>query len=325
MLAHAYEYIAATAKYRNISKAAAALYITQPALSKYIDRVENDLGMLLFDRTVNPIALTPAGKRFLETACTILDLEHALMTDLEKYLDHPRGKLAVGFTPEFCSMVLPYLLPFFNKYYPAIELQIKQDKNKGLLNQLVDGQIELLIAASIPTTHDNLKTEPLTTDPIVLAVPADHPVSMMYDLSENSPISPYYLNPVHIVGAEFVVCTADIGMGMLSNDMFNRHHLSPHIVLEVEKHETALRMASTGLGMIFTPVTTPLRIKLIKPMAFFSIENPVYLRARNIYYLKKKKLSCPAQCFIKTLSLLLHSERALMPPQCRILSNPSEK
>lgn len=318
MLAHAYEYVAATAKYHNISKAAAALYITQPALSKYIDRIESDLGILLFDRTVNPIALTPAGKRFLKTAYAILDQEQALMLDLGEFSECPHGRLAVGFTPEFCSMILPYLLPAFREKYPEIELHVKQGKNKSLLNQLDDEQIELLIAACIPM-HDSLKTVPLIKDPIVLAIPTDHPVSRGFDLSKNSPVSPYYLKSEQIVGAHFVTCTADIGMGMLSNNMFSRHHLSPHIVLEVEKHETALRMASTGLGMIFTPVTTPLRIKLIKPMAFFSIENPIYLRTRNICYLKKKKLSRPAECFIKTLSLLLHSEHSLAPPNCQIL------
>lgn len=321
MLAHAYEYVVCVAKYRNISKAASALYITQPALSKYLNRIEKDLGIQLFDRAVTPISLTPAGEKFLKTAHAILNLEGELMEELGRLRNIPHGKLTIGLTPEFGSIILPYLFPYFQQHFPLIDLHIEQGKNKVLISQLENGQIDLLIAASV-VQQIKMKSEPLLKEPVLLAIPCEHPIAQKFDLSENSPMSPYYLDPIQIVGADFVVCSSDLGMGILSNSIFKKYQLSPHIVLEVEKHETALRMASTGLGLIFTPVSTPLRIKLLKPMAFFSIESPIYLRTRNIYYLKSRALSYPAQCLIKTLNLLIQSEPALKPLQCQLILKP---
>ena len=79
MLAHAYEYVCALVKYQNMSKAAAHLCITQPALTKYINRLEADLGIQLFFRGSSPITLTPAGKIFAEKAQSILEMVNSIL------------------------------------------------------------------------------------------------------------------------------------------------------------------------------------------------------------------------------------------------------
>lgn len=78
MINISYKYVLAVANYRNMRKAAASLCITQPALTKYINRLEEDLGVRLFNRSTTPITLTESGRRFIEAASTISNLEDAL-------------------------------------------------------------------------------------------------------------------------------------------------------------------------------------------------------------------------------------------------------
>ena len=133
----AYEYVFAIAKHHSISKAARELCITQPALTKYLKRLEEDLGTQLFDRAVIPISLTPAGKKFVEKAALILEIERSLQYDLNQISTDVRGKVTVGMNTEFCSNTLPYVLPEFRFRYPEIEVQIREGHNRLLFDEVL--------------------------------------------------------------------------------------------------------------------------------------------------------------------------------------------
>ena len=138
----AYEYVFAIAKHHSISKAARELCITQPALTKYLKRLEEDLGTQLFDRAVIPISLTPAGKKFVEKAALILEIERSLQYDLNQISTDVRGKVTVGMNTEFCSNTLPYVLPEFRFRYPEIEVQIREGHNRLLFDELESGTVD---------------------------------------------------------------------------------------------------------------------------------------------------------------------------------------
>ena len=321
MLAHAYEYVAAIAKYGSISKAASALYITQPALSRYLSRLEDDLGVVLFDRTANPIKLTPAGRKFHEKALNILSIQNSLLEDLEQITATPSGNLRIGTSSEFGSMVLPYFYPEFCRLYPNVHLEIVEGRDQFLLNELELGHIDLVWTAS-SNLSDAVAFEPFTIDPVILAVPVSNPLVQNYDLTTNSPFTPFYLKPELICDADFIVCAQELGIGQLAQEMFQKYQLTPNIVLEIRKHETALRIASAGLGMVFTPVRTPLRISLLKPLAYFSIENPIHTRIRKICYLKSAPLSLAARCSIQCLNHQIQQVPELLPPSCQLVFQP---
>ncbi|MDD3252616.1 MAG: LysR family transcriptional regulator [Lachnospiraceae bacterium] len=322
MLAHAYEYACAIETHRNISKAAAALCITQSALTKYINRLEEDLNIRLFDRSVSPIALTDAGCLFLEKAHTILNMEQELLGGLGRITNSPQGTLSLGITTEMCSIALPYILPRFRQLYPNIRVQITEGSNRFLMKELHQERIELVFMAS-PDPSDDLITECIQEETLLLAMPIDHPVAHSFDLSTNSPLMPYYLEPERIRNGDFVVCSADLGMGRFANEMFRKYRLEPNITLEMKRNEAALRMASTGAGMIFTPVRTPLRIHLLKPMAYFSIEQPLSTRKRCICYNRHTSLSQSAVLFLPVLRQIFLDESELRPPLVQLLHQPT--
>ena len=117
-------------------------------------------------------------------------------------------------------------------------------------------------------------------DPIILAVPYSHPLCKTINLTANSPLTPYYLESSKIRHENFIVCPTQLGIGAVAAAMFQRHKLFPNIVLEISRNETAVKIASAGVGMVFCPVKTPLRMQLIQPMAYFSLDNPLYIRKR---------------------------------------------
>lgn len=321
MQSNAYKYVLAIAKQRSISKAAQELCITQPALTKYLKRLEEDLGAQLFDRTFSPIAITPAGIKFVEKAALILEIERSLQYDLNQISSDICGKVTVGMNTEFCSSTLPYVLPEFRFRYPEIEVQIREGHNQHLFDELDAGRIDIVYSAYSMSakafTYDLIYSEP-----ILLAVPAGHSLARDLDLSNNSPLTPYYLNPERVKNCDFIVLIPEQGMGAIARDLFHKYNLSPNIVMEIQKHETAIRLASAGIGMVFTPVRTPLRIPLVKPMAYFSIENPMLTRSRGVFYSKYVPLSEAAKCFIQVFNYAYHHESTLRLPQCHLIIPP---
>ena len=200
----AYEYVFAIAKHHSISKAARELCITQPALTKYLKRLEEDLGTQLFDRAVIPISLTPAGKKFVEKAALILEIERSLQYDLNQISTDVRGKVTVGMNTEFCSNTIPYVLPEFRFRYPEIEVQIREGHNRLLFDELESGKVDIVYSAysmsAMEFTYDLIYSEP-----ILLAMPADHPLASSMDLSNNSPLTPYYIKPELVRNCDFTV------------------------------------------------------------------------------------------------------------------------
>jgi LysR family hydrogen peroxide-inducible transcriptional activator len=318
MLSISYKYVLAVANYRNMTKAAASLCITQPALTKYINRLEQELGVTLFNRKSNPITLTTAGYTFVEKASVIAELEDSLLRDFDCKSTNIHGSFTCGLTPEFADQVLPYVLPNFKKRYPNIDLHLVTGDNQRLMDLIQDRTIELAIVTHIPN-DSSITFETLLTDPIILAIPISHPVAQSFDLSTNSPFSPYFLNASKIRNADFVICPPGLGIGEIEQDMFSRHKITPKIVTEIGKNETALKIASTGLGMTFCPVKTPLRIQLIHPMAYFSLDNPIYIRRRGYCHLKARPLTKQAAYFIDILQKAVNTESIFSNPICQLI------
>lgn len=325
MLAHAYEYVCAIAKYQNITKAAEFLCITQPALTKYINRLEADLGVKLFDRSSNPITLTPAGTLFAEKAEGILQMEQQLLSELNLLTNVPNGKVNLGVTPEFCGHILPFVLPYFKKKYPNIQLHFTEGSSAFLLNELEKGRLDLCISTHSPKPGSDISIQPLLQDTILLAVPQSFAVARQFDPTGNAPTRPYYLPPSAIIGGDFIVCSPNIGMGETAQRYFDRFHLEPHIVMTVSRHENALRLASSGLGMAFTPASTPLRLNLIKPMLFFSLDDPLALRTRYICYPRHGTNQNLVDFLIPIICELFDKTPELKAPQCQLVHASGEE
>lgn len=319
MNANTYRYVIAIAENASISKAAKELFITQPALTKFLNNLEEELHLKLFDRTVNPIQITYAGEIFVEEGRNILEMQKRLEQKLTEHSNLQRGRLSLGINSQRGSWCLPILVPEFRKLYPGIELKICEGHSQYLEEEILKNHIDLAIG-TLPLNSPELGYEFLAEEPIVLAVSQEHPIAREYDLSRNTPFTPYYLEPERLNGQDMIVLVREQGMGRIAYQFFERYNLAPHITMTLKDNKTALRIASAGQEMVFALAGTAQRESLIHPMAWFTIENPVFRRRVVAYFRKSPGLSPAAEKMVTLYRELSLTHPAFTSPSCQVIT-----
>ena len=313
-----YRYVIAIAENLSISKAANELFITQPALTKYLNKLEQELGVSLFDRTVTPLQITYAGEVYVREGRKILEMQKFLEQELDEISQMQRGRLTIGINSERGSWCMPLLIPAFQERYPKVELVIQEGHSKFLEDELLKNHIDLFIG-TLPLSSSELTYEYLSDEPIVLAIPADHRIARSYDLSENSPQTPYYLSPERLNGEPFILLVREQGMGRIARKLLKKHNIEPQIVMTLKNNNGALRMASSGLGITFAVADAAKRTQLIRPLSYFTFEDPVFCRKSVACYKKSTGLSPLAANFVKFWKELMVTESSLKGTDCQVL------
>ena len=135
-------YILAIEKYGNITKAAEALYLSQPSLSRFLQNLEKNVGAPLFRRVGNRYIPTYMGERYLEHARTILHEKKQLDQEVNDIINNDRGILKIGFPTMRCTYMLPCTLPIFRKLYPNVRIEIYEANSNQLNVMMLNGEID---------------------------------------------------------------------------------------------------------------------------------------------------------------------------------------
>lgn len=170
------EYFCAVARTGNFTKAAEDLGISQPSLSEQIARLEQGFGAALFERLNRRIELTPLGEAILGKAQALLQDAAALPDYFERAREGVRGPLRVGAIPTILPYFLAPLLKGFTDRYQDIDLNVREDTTAELVQQVLDGMIDLAVL-SLPVEGAGLVMKELFRDPLYLAVPEGHPLA----------------------------------------------------------------------------------------------------------------------------------------------------
>lgn len=139
-----FRYVNAVAECGSITKAAARLFISQPALSNYISKLEEELGTKLFDRTTSPLTLTYAGEQYLKRARNILIQLDDMKREFRDISDNLTGRLRVGFPSERIIYMLPQILPVFKAQYPGIDVEVMSGPGNQLTEALRCGKVDFV-------------------------------------------------------------------------------------------------------------------------------------------------------------------------------------
>lgn len=166
-------YLVAIAKHRHFSKAAEACFISQPTLSAQLKKLEEELGVTLFERTNKQILITPAGEQLVAQAQNILR-EVATFRELAKHTHNPlAGEFRLGIIPTLGPYLLPHILPTIKKYLPEIELILHEDKTWRILEALRHGHLDAIMLA-IPVPCEGLVVKKLFDESFFVALPTKH-------------------------------------------------------------------------------------------------------------------------------------------------------
>ena len=156
------KYFVQVAKSRNFTRAAEQLYISQPALSKMIKKLEAELGVSLFDVRPSGVNLTDYGQELYRRALPLIAEFDSLTNFVEELQTTPTGKLRVGVTPMIATLFMVDIVTEFSRVWPEIELQIVEDGSIALRRSLLEGELDLILCITgeqVPGLRDTVLFE----------------------------------------------------------------------------------------------------------------------------------------------------------------------
>ena len=244
----------------SFSAAAEHLYMSQPALSLAVKRVETAVGAELFDRSHRPLTLTEAGQAYIDTLHHIHYLEEDLSRRIEDLRSLQTGTLYLGGTHFLNCYILAPILATFSKKYPGIQLELYEDSAVNLQDRLQKRKIDLTISCS-PEIVEQFEHRPAFYDHVLLAVHQDIPLPRELEalsLSAEDILKQKHLKPDcpkadlrYFRDVDFILLREGNNLHSRSKQMFQEAAFSPKIKMAISQMVTAYRLADNGLGAVF--------------------------------------------------------------------------
>ncbi len=167
------KYVLAVARERHFGRAAEACFVSQPTLSVAIKKLEEELGVTLFERGSGELSITPAGERVAEQAALIFELVDGIKDLAAEAKDDLQGPLKLGAIYTIAPYLLPELIPQLHERAPHMPLLLEENYTRVLTEKLKKGELDAMIVAT-PVEDPSLLALPLYEEPFVVAVPAGH-------------------------------------------------------------------------------------------------------------------------------------------------------
>ena len=299
------EYVYMVYQKGSFSKAAQALYLTQPALSIAIQRIEQEIGMPLFDRNQKPLGLTEAGRIYIEKLRQMRILEKELESQLMDLTSMNTGHVRIGGSSYMISCILAPVLLQFKKKYPGIKLDIVESGAYELKEMLRDQKLDLTFI-SRQEKEDPFVCHPAFQDLLLLAVPAAFPVHQgleAFSMTWEDVRAKRHLDPDRpcvdlrvFQNISFIVLEAKYNLRQRANVFFKEAGISPYISMEVAQIVTAYALTQAGLGAAFVPDRAVVRPD--QNTFFYKIDSPQTVRKLYIVTHNRSYISLATERFI---------------------------
>jgi LysR family hydrogen peroxide-inducible transcriptional activator len=167
-------YIVAVARERHFGRAAEACFVSQPTLSVAVKKLEEELGVQLFERGPGEMTVTPAGQRIVEQAQRVLEEAARIREIAAAGRDPLAGALRLGAIYTIGPYLLPRLVPILRRAAPAMQLLIQENFTHRLAEMLKSGEVDVILVA-LPFAEPGIETKAVYDEPFLVAVPKGHP------------------------------------------------------------------------------------------------------------------------------------------------------
>ncbi len=243
------QYVLKVAEERSISNAAQKLFITQPSLSQSIARIEDSLGVRLFDRSKKPLVLTFAGQQFIDTAYQILNYENQLHKQMKDIANLKSEHITLGVSQFRGKYFFPKVLPAFYEKYPGITVSIYEDHASKLENAIFTGDIDFCVEI-LPVKNNELTATLISEERHLIVLAPTHPLNSKH--SAASSIAAYPAISLNELQDEtFIYLLPDSQSRIQLTNFFKKQNFTPKAILEVKNMETAHALAVSGIGVAF--------------------------------------------------------------------------
>jgi len=268
-------YMIAVAEAGNFTVAAEQVFVTQPTLSMQIQKLEDELGVQIFNRTKKPIRLTKVGEQILEQARNILAEAKRMDDIVAQEKGFIGGEFKLGIIPTVMPTLLPMFLNTFINKFPKINLKIQELNTDSIITQLKEGKIDAGIAAT-PLKYDNIEERPLYYEPFVGYIPEQHRLNKVEQLSQED------LQDENILVLEEGHCFRNQALSFCSlkkNNAFD---------LKSGSFETLINLSNEGLGMTLVPYLNTLTLSRENKAKLKHFQDPPPAREISLVFPKSQ-------------------------------------
>lgn len=300
------DYVYEVYKERSFSIAAKNLYITQPALSASVKKVEKELGITIFDRSTSPITLTEEGKVYIEAIEKYRNIEEETKTKLSDLNELKTGKIRVSGENFVSSFILPKIIMEYSKKYPGISVEIIESNSPDLRQLLITEAVDVLIAHEFDKNlYSNI---PILEETLLLAVPEN--------FKENEKYKDYLLTREDIIKGKHLEHTCPkIRLDMFKetpflllkkgNDtrrradlMFSEAGFEPtQVKMYLDQLITSYNMVCFGMGVAFVNDVL-VKSSLQTGCVYYKLSGRASYRTMSVGYKKNRYLSKAIKAFI---------------------------
>lgn len=306
-----YQYVLKVAELQNMTKAANELYITQPSLSHYIARVEEELGTRIFNRNTNPISLTPAGEKYVEIARMILSLNNRLRQEVSDIASEKRGVITVGMSHARASFFLPYVMPAFKERYPGIDIRTIEVKSELVEEYVAKGTCDLGILPLPVSGKFPLEQSVICREELLLV--SGTPLPEGGGACSPGKVSPVqgpcvefsggksYVDLRRLDGCSFSLLRKGHGIRTAVDVLFMEHGICPGHIFETTSNETAYRLATVDMGLSIVPETTVILSHAVKPPCLYSLSRDGVFWEIGAIYRSEMLLTTAQKYFLQLL------------------------
>lgn len=289
------EYFLTVVREGGISRAAEKLYLSQPYLSQCIARMEQEVGMKLFDRSHNPLTLTEGGKLYL----SYLEGVGALTGEFESRLEELKTKggqtLNVGMTLWRGSVLLPDILPAFTASHPDVRVVLHEYHSTRLVELLSEEKINFALM-NIPDDTGDFVYDMIFNERMLLVGNREHPAIRGLQTSKEHP-APIDLKMLK--KERFILLPKEHVMGQAMDNLFTKMNMHGADILYTTSSTTAANLAGEGFGFTFLPEGGIRHMPHVDRLAFFTVDEPPFCVPLLFLYKKNSFVTPQARDFIR--------------------------
>lgn len=256
------QYIVALDTYRHFAKAADACHVTQPTLSMQIQKLEDELGVSLFDRNQHPVGITEVGRNIIDQAKIVLAESEKIQAITQEAMGRYEGEFRLGIIPTIAPSLLHRFLPKFRQKMPGIHLVIEELQTEQIIEKLKKDQLDAGIMAT-PLNERGLEEMPMYFEPFMAFIPSGHRLSNE-DFITNSELD---INDILLLSDGH--CFRNSILNICKNTQAREEKM---VRLESGNFDTLIKLAQLGYGMTLLPYLTAVDLSkelqhYIKPVA----------------------------------------------------------
>jgi DNA-binding transcriptional LysR family regulator len=278
------QYILEIARQGSVTAAAANLFISQPSLSSMLASVEKEVGAKLFDRSVSPLVLTYAGRKYVAAAESILGTLNELRHEIADLNDKGSGQLNIGCGPQQSPFIIPIIMPIMMKRYPKAHFTLTEETKSILEERLLKGTIDVIICSAVKE-HPNIVSKTLSSEEMILLAPPS--AELGQPVAADGRRFPE-IGLEHLDAAPFVLMKRGHHLRMLQDRVFEDNGYLPNVILETDNWQTCYRMVESAIAFTVLPFNEVV-IKDRSSVAKYSLpkrhfRHTVICYRRNGYY-----------------------------------------